>query len=76
MRLTEPIGNPDSSKAGFKACSTIAFAVNKASEPILKTTVLPDRRTPVASAKTLGLPSKIKPTAPSPAVINLTFHPS
>ncbi len=54
----------------------MALAVPRASDPILKTTVLPDLRTPVASAKTFGRPSKTKPTTPRPALMRSTRHPA
>ena len=62
---TAPAGSPAAASAGASACSTIARAVPNASLPMRKTTVLPVRSTPVASAKTFGRPSKTKPTTPS-----------
>ena len=52
----------------------IASAVPRASDPMRMTTVLPVRSTPVASAKTLGRPSKTKPTTPSGARHASTDH--
>ena len=63
-----PSGSPAWASAGSSAWATIARAVPSASEPMRKTTVLPARITPVASAKTLGRPSKTKPTGPSGAM--------
>ena len=47
------------------ACSWMAMAVPSASRPMRKTTVLPPRSTPVASAKTFGRPSNTNPITPS-----------
>ncbi|CAB5004200.1 unannotated protein [freshwater metagenome] len=76
ISTTAPIGNPDFCNAGATTKAINCFAVPKASLPIRNTTVFPLRRTPVASANTLGRPSKTKPRTPSGAVRSSTSHPS
>mmetsp|Transcript_10386 Transcript_10386/g.30883 ORF Transcript_10386/g.30883 Transcript_10386/m.30883 type:complete len:241 (+) Transcript_10386:893-1615(+) len=76
MSDTAPSGRPASRREGSSACSMMAFAVPRASLPMRKTTVLPPRSTPVASASTFGLPSKTKPTMPSAAPTRSTDQPS
>ena len=61
---------------GSSASAARARAVPSASEPMRKTTVLPPRITPAASAKTLGRPSNTKPTTPSGAVTCSTVQPA
>ncbi len=71
-----PGGRPACVNAGARACSTIASAVPRASDPMRITTELPVRTTPAASAKTLGRPSNTKPTTPNGALLASTDHPS
>mmetsp|Transcript_62447 Transcript_62447/g.115977 ORF Transcript_62447/g.115977 Transcript_62447/m.115977 type:complete len:283 (-) Transcript_62447:193-1041(-) len=75
IRHTAPSGSPASCSAGSKATLISALAVPKASLPIRKTTVLPPRKTPVASASTLGRPSNTKPTTPKAAPMRSTVQP-
>src|SRR5690554_2418566 len=58
---TAPSRRPAAAIAGSRACSAIARAVPRASEPIRNTTVFLERSTPVASANTLGRPSNTNP---------------
>ena len=74
-RPTAPSGSPVSTSAGSRACSTMARAVPSAADPIRKTTVLPERSTPVASANTLGRPSNTNPTTPRPDRTNCASQP-
>ena len=73
--ITALVGNPLASKAGRTARSIIACAVANASLPILNTQLFPERKTPVASAKTFGRPSKIKATTPNGALTEDTDQP-
>ena len=74
--VAAPEGKPARSRAGLSAWVTIASAVPSASDPIRKTTVLPLRKTPHASANTFGRPSNTKPTTPRPALRCCTLQPS
>mmetsp|Transcript_48138 Transcript_48138/g.112573 ORF Transcript_48138/g.112573 Transcript_48138/m.112573 type:complete len:336 (+) Transcript_48138:484-1491(+) len=75
IKHTAPSGSPASCRAGSRANRMSALAVPRASLPMRKTTVLPPRKTPVASANTFGRPSKTKPTTPKAAPMRSTFHP-
>ena len=71
-----PSGRPASRRAGTIARSRMAWAVPSASPPMRRTAVLPEARTPAASARTLGRPSKTKAMTPRGAVSVSTLHVS